>query len=115
MDCCLNKLGIFPHNVPLRTGILATQAGDHLLYMKAASSNTFVLKKTLIVGQEIIFPVGQLNENMAYDFKIQQPNDVFISSNDCEKFNVITTINTQIDDCPDNCNPDPDSNNYYGY
>ena len=94
MDCCLNKLGIFPHNVPLGTGIMATQAGDYLLYMKAANGNTFILKKT-------------------YNFKIQQPDGNFFSQNDCEDFNVILTINTQIDDCPDNCNPDPDSNNYY--
>lgn len=115
MNCCLIKLGVFPHNAVINTGIIATQVGDHLLYMEAASSNKFILTKALQVGDEIKFDIGQLNESMAYNFKVEQPDGTLITQNTCENFNLITIINTQINDCPDNCNPDPDSNNYYGY
>lgn len=70
MDCCINDLGRFSHNLKIETGLIATQAGEHYLFMNAATGGTFTLTKSLGVGEEITIEIGQLNESMVYNFKI---------------------------------------------
>lgn len=112
-NCCLNKIGIFPHNEEIKTGIIVDQDGTYRLHMAAANSNTFILNKELTVGSEITFPIGQLNENMAYKFTIEQPDESFYKENDCDLFGIRTIINTQLDGCENTCDDDSNTNNYY--
>lgn len=115
MNCCVQKLGSFAHNQEIKTGIQTGQAGNHILYMKSSSGGTFTLSYEQTLSQEIIIPVGVLNESMAYKFRIELPDGSFYTQNDCDTFSLLTIINSQIDGCSDNCNADSDSGNYYGY
>lgn len=112
MDCCINDLGRFPHNEIINTGIVATQIGDHFLYMNSATGGTFTLVKNVAIGEEITIAIGQLNESMTYNFKVGQPDGTLISVDDCENFKLQTIINSQIDGCSNPC--DADSPTYYG-
>jgi hypothetical protein len=109
MDCCVNNLGRYPHNKEIDTFILATEQGSHTLYLTDAKGNTFELIKDVEIGEKIKISVGELNENMLYQFKIQQPSGDYISVNDCEKFQLKTIINTQINGCNDPCDNTPSS------
>lgn len=111
MECCVNDLGRFSHNEPINTGIQTPQAGDHLLMMVAASGATFALKKNLSTGDDITFNIGDLNETMAYTFKIRLPDGTDYEENDCTTFGIQTLLNSNIDGCSNDC--DDDTNNYY--
>lgn len=111
MDCCLNQLGRFAHNSPINTGIITDESGSHKVYFTAPTGGTFTLLFNLEAGDELIVPVGKLNENMTYSFRVEKPSGDFIIVDDCNKFQLITIINSQIDDCTDACDETP--TNYY--
>lgn len=112
MECCLNKLGRFPHNQPLKLGINAAQTGKHIFYMTAPTGGRFDLSIDFETGDELIIPVGQLNESMTYKFKIQNPDESFVSVDTCENFELLTFINTQLNGCNEPCDVSPAT--YYG-
>lgn len=112
MDCCINDLGRFSHNLKIETGLIATQAGEHYLFMNAATGGTFTLTKSLAIGEEITIEIGQLNESMVYNFKVGQPDGTNFSKDDCENFRLQTIINSQLDGCNNPC--DDNSTDYYG-
>lgn len=103
MDCCINDLGRFSHNLKIETGLITTQAGEHYLFMNAATGGTFTLTKSLAIGEQITFDIGQLNESMIYNFKVSQPDGTNFKKDDCENFRLQTIINTQIDGCNNPC------------
>lgn len=107
MDCCINNLGRYPHNKEIDTFILATESGTHILYLTDAKGNTFELNKEVEIGEKIKIGIGELNENMLYQFTIQKPSGAYISVNDCEKFQLKTIINTQINGCNNTCDDTP--------
>lgn len=112
MDCCINDLGRFSHNLKIETGLLAEQIGEHYLFMNAATGGTFTLTKSLAIGEEITIEIGQLNESMVYNFKVGQPDGTNFSKDDCENFRLQTIINTQLDGCSNPC--DATGAEYYG-
>ena len=112
MDCCINDLGRFSHNLKIETGLIAAQAGEHYLFMNAATGGTFTLTKSLGVGEEITIEIGQLNESMVYNFKIGQPDGTNLEKDTCENFRLQTIINSQLDGCSNPC--DGTGADYYG-
>jgi len=112
MDCCLNDLGKFPHNESLNLGITADQDGDFIFYMISPTGGHFNLKYPFTTGEDLIIPIGALNESMTYKFKIEKPDGSFVSVDTCENFQLITIINTQLNGCNDSCDANPAS--YYG-
>ncbi|WP_282787174.1 hypothetical protein [Flavobacterium croceum] len=103
MDCCVNNLGRYPHNKEIDTYLVATEAGEHTLYLTDAKGNTFELIKDVETGETIKIAIGELNENMVYNFTIDKPSGTKISVNDCETFQLKTIINTQINGCTNPC------------
>jgi len=112
MDCCINDLGRFSHNLKIETGVLAAQVGEHYLFMNSATGGTFTLTKSLAIGEEITIEIGQLNESMVYNFKVGQPDGTNLKVDDCENFRLQTIINSQLDGCSDPC--DDNTTPYYG-
>lgn len=95
MACCKNKIGEFPHNRDIETGIVSTVTGLHELRFKASNfTRQSVWVNISVAGDEFVIPQGTLNENFTYSFEIVKPDGSLLSETDCTTFELTTYINT---------------------
>ena len=91
MDCCVNDLGMKPHNEDLNTGIVADQTGNYkaiLVFGAARITVTF----PITLGNKIIVP-RPFNEVYQYSMTIIKPDGNVLEYNKCPNFTFRTYIN----------------------
>lgn len=113
MECCKNDLGLFPHNkIITLPGIIAAQAGEHVLRFNFAG-NIRYLKKVVSIGNGFVIAPGEINEEALHAFTIIQPDGTTLKKDDCENFVLKTYIANDGSCSPAACSDAVDP--IYGY
>jgi hypothetical protein len=91
MSCCNNDLGKFPHNEPVKLGILAVMAGKHVLRLNLGGAVNYIVQE-LEIGDELVIPVP-FREDFIYELEIIQPNNTKVIRDECSTFLFTTFVN----------------------
>lgn len=98
MSCCLNKLGSFPHNKDINTGIEAPASGMYELMFTGPNFTRFTKYLTFAASDDIVIPEGILNEDMTYSLVITKPDGDLLEVDACSNFSLTTYVNKVVCD-----------------